>query len=418
MSVSVVCRVRPPAREEKAAKRRLTVEDNDLILWKDPAVRFSFDHVLDDTQSQRDVFEIVRPLLWEVLDGYEATLFAYGQTGTGKTHTMMGDLHKKNLQGLIPRSADFFFEGCKSQDTRITVSFLEIYNEELSDLLSPGKRIHLLENERQGVVLKNLSHHAVRNVDEVMALLHTAQERQKISETRMNKVSSRSHCIFTMKLRTQKKSPSGDTIVTGKLHLVDLAGSECGKDGGGGQLEERERRNINQSLLVLGRVVGALKEGDKQRVPYRDSKLTRLLKESLGGRCKTVLIATLSPSIYHIEETHSTLQYARNALQVVNSPMRNERLVKPAAQTDVHLYLKEALYNCITPCHEKLEKALAHLVEEQFSIPFLTDQQMEKMIEKRVVEHFRLLEETGECEPIVTSTEQEPERTGGENLAC
>lgn len=407
MSVQVVCRVRPPSKKEgdgREIRKTVVVEDNEVILWRAAPVRFSFDHALDGTHTQRDAFELVRPLVEDVVEGYEATVFAYGQTGTGKTHTMMGDLRVKNMRGIIPRAAEYLCKVSQSatlQQPMIWVSFLEIYNEDLTDLLSPGSRLQIQENGSQGTVCKNLSQHSVTTVDEVMAFLQSAQERQKVCETKMNKVSSRSHCIFTIKVQTEKKAATGEVVRrTGKLHLVDLAGSECGKSAGGGAVVERERKNINQSLLTLGRVVGALKSSDKQRIPYRDSKLTRLLKESLGGRCKTLLIATLSPSHQHAEETLSTLQYASNALGVVNAPVRNESFARSTSllSEDIQKHMRETLFTSMDSnfIDEKLDKAIATLVERrcaELHNELHMKKQIDKMIEKSVVEHFRCLEE-------------------------
>ena len=299
-------------------------------------------------------------------------VFAYGQTGTGKTHTMEGSLNDEEQKGVIPRSVDAIFDMLKDpmySKYSVSVSYLEIYNEELSDLLSleagslptprteaerkaqqnaaSADKLQLVEEPpkkagaRGRAFVKNLSEHAVGNPEDVLSLIARAQERRKVGETKMNARSSRSHCVFTLTVVSTRSTKEGGSMeATGKLHLVDLAGSECAKTAGEagakslqGEARERERKNINQSLLTLGRVISTLKarmekkiSTENVRIPYRDSKLTRLLQESLGGRCKTVIIATLSPSVLAVDETFSTLNYAQQAHGIQNKPVATSYL--------------------------------------------------------------------------------------------
>ncbi|CAK0850731.1 unnamed protein product [Prorocentrum cordatum] len=262
----------------------------------------------EQLDMQEDVFDAtLAPLVDEVLAGYEATAFAYGQTGTGKTYTMEGDLETDEGRGLVPRTAAAVIGALASEiytEYSITCSYLEIYNEELSDLLAPvnqpAAKLDLKDVPGKGVCCMGLSEVPVESVDEILALVHRAQERRRVAETRVNARSSRSHCLFTMRVRCRRTVNGGEMENSGKLHLVDLAGSECAKTASGtadaaagkappatprGGETERERKNINQSLLTLGRVITALRDGSG-RVPYRDSKLTRLLQDALGGRCK------------------------------------------------------------------------------------------------------------------------------------
>ena len=300
-------------------------------------------------------------------------MFAYGQTGTGKTHTMEGSLTDEEHKGVIPRSVDTIFDMLKDpmySKSSVSVSYLEIYNEELTDLLSEhggpantqrtigekaaakaeaeANKLTLVEGatkqgKKASCFVKNLSEHAVSSPSEVFGLIARAQDKRKVDETKMNARSSRSHCVFTMTVNSTRTTKEGGLMeATGKLHLVDLAGSECAGTAGeagsktqqGAKLE-RERKNINQSLLTLGRVICTLKEcmikkiptdSDRVRIPYRDSKLTRLLQESLGGRCKTVIIATLSPSVLAVDETFSTLNYAQQAHGIQNKPVATSYL--------------------------------------------------------------------------------------------
>lgn len=266
------------------------------------------------------------------MGGFESTVFAYGQTGTGKTHTMEGDIHNEEQWGVIPRAASTIFKRLAKDtivESSVTVSYLEIYNEELCDLLAQeGEETKLMVAEDKskggkGVHCHGLSEVHVAAPEDVLQKLQEAQDRRIVGETKMNKQSSRSHCLFTLTVKSKETTPDGMIMErTGKLHMCDLAGSECAKTAGTkneAASRERERKNINQSLLTLGRVISSLKEGTPgARIPYRDSKLTRLLQESLGGRCKTCIVATISPSIMCCDETLSTLNYAQRAHGIKN----------------------------------------------------------------------------------------------------
>lgn len=266
---------------------------------------------------------------------------------------MEGDLGDDEGRGLVPRAAAAVVGALHAGDYvdySVTVSYLEIYNEELSDLLAPPHAAQKLDlkdvGNGRGVICFGLSEVPVTSVHDILVLVQRAQERRRVAETGVNARSSRSHSIFTMKVRCRKLVGSGELENVGKLHLVDLAGSECAKKVGPSPEEcaapcpaagrpgtlalndedrERERRSINQSLLTLGRVISALREGTG-RVPYRDSKLTRLLQDALGGRCKTVIIATVSPAIGAVEETISTLTYAEQAAGIRNKPVASSLL--------------------------------------------------------------------------------------------
>mmetsp|Transcript_30074 Transcript_30074/g.84731 ORF Transcript_30074/g.84731 Transcript_30074/m.84731 type:complete len:830 (-) Transcript_30074:245-2734(-) len=372
-NVRVVCRLRPLSdRERKAgtvpAVTSATEQREVAVVRKVGGTRqmrstFHFDEVLSSFSTQREVFAAtLQPLVQQVLQGYEATAFAYGQTGTGKTYTMEGCTDSEDKRGLIPRAAAAVLDALKSRcyvKHRVTMSYLEIYNEELSDLLAPPQsqaRLEIMDRgENRGVCCVGLSEVPVSSLGDILGLVHTAQERKRVAETRVNSRSSRSHCIFTLKVHCCRAVDGGGELENvGKLHLVDLAGSECAKKVAGGPDEapaprhggrncsprpgqhhygdsaaaleqERERRNINQSLLTLGRVIAALRE-KTGRIPYRDSKLTRLLKDALGGSCKTVLIATISPALSAVEETISTLTYAEQAVGIRNRPVASSAL--------------------------------------------------------------------------------------------
>ena len=361
-SIQVVVRLRPMSERELKGNALPVVtastEKKEVTVIKGSGARtlrstFAFDDVFTSFSTQKEVFDqTLAPVIGDVLQGYESTVFAYGQTGTGKTHTMEGDLSVAEERGVIPRAAFDVFRRLRADDSYVEfdvrASFLEIYNEELCDLLvdcdfedvalvkAKSKELRLVEDpgagkkKGRGVFVMGLTEERVSGPEDVLALMARASERRKVGETKMNKQSSRSHCVFTMSVRTKRALPDGSHMeCAGKLHMVDLAGSECAKSAGGSGSDldvsrERERKNINQSLLTLGRVITLLKNGGKakgERIPYRDSKLTRLLQESLGGRCKTCVIATVSPSAMSADETLSTLQYAQSAHGIVNKPV-------------------------------------------------------------------------------------------------
>jgi len=299
---------------------------------------YSFDNVFNGFASQKEVFQgTLFPMIQDVLKGYESTVFAYGQTGTGKTHTMEGDLSDPVRYGVIPRTTDAIFNALrkkKYKSYKVTCSYLEIYNEELSDLLAypdSNTKIEIL-NKKSGTFCRGLTEKEVNSSEDVLNLMLKAVQSRKIGETKMNKQSSRSHCVFTVSVHITEEKENETFKYLGKLHMVDLAGSECAKNtqigsrtSVTGSARERERLNINRSLLTLGRVISAVKDmshGRKNiRVPYRDSKLTRILQEALGGRCRTLVIATVSPSETALSESLSTLNYAQTANGITNKPV-------------------------------------------------------------------------------------------------
>jgi len=349
-AIKVVVRLRPMNDTEKKGGSMpavtASVEHNTMTIIKGQGMArsvYAFDHVYSAFSTQNEVFKgTLEPVIADVLKGYESTVFAYGQTGTGKTYTMEGSLSAPSQYGIIPRSTEAIFLTLKNSEfesSRVACSFLEIYNEELHDILapidtSPKARLEIV-NGKNGTFCRGLTEKEVKSSDDVLKVVKLAEKSRKIGETKMNKHSSRSHCIFTVSVYTKRKSPDGTVDYHGKLHLVDLAGSECAKNAGLGRssnnesTRERERMNINRSLLTLGRVISAVKSrslGKKTRVPYRDSKLTRMLQEALGGRSKTIIIATLSPSETAISESISTLNYAQTAGGIVNKPVASSYL--------------------------------------------------------------------------------------------
>ena len=282
--------------------------------------------------KQVDVYNrVARPIVCNVLEGYNGTIFAYGQTGTGKTFTMEGDRSVPELKGIIPNSfAHIFGHIAKSGDDKnflVRVSYLEIYNEEVQDLLGKDQQARLEVKERPdvGVYVKDLSTAIVNNADDMDKIMTLGNKNRSVGATMMNAHSSRSHAIFTTTIECAEKGADKQTMFrVGKLHLVDLAGSERqSKTGASGQ-RLKEATKINLSLSTLGNVISALVDGKSTHVPYRNSKLTRLLQDSLGGNSKTLMFANVGPADYNYDETISTLRYANRAKSIKNKAKINE----------------------------------------------------------------------------------------------
>ncbi|KAF1793615.1 S-adenosyl-L-methionine-dependent methyltransferase [Phytophthora cactorum] len=373
-SVKVCVRIRPLGAKEKQGQTKsciriaasfdglssskTTVSSRDgsnrgpqqLIVGKDRA--FTFDNVLGVTSSQTETYRLcVAPLVQGFLDGYNATVLAYGQTGTGKTHTMAGSGfdargREKNgeLQGIIPRVIKAVFKKLQQEDGgdnqrrsdhTLRVEYVEIYNEELRDLLHPettSKQLAIREDGEGNIVIAGVKSEPADSKEAVFRHLVVGGASRVTGSTLMNEHSSRSHAIFSLLLE-QRDLTSG-TRRFSKFHLVDLAGSERAKRTGAVAGRFKESVSINQGLLALGNVISALGD-DKRRVgtaggtvhvPYRDSKLTRLLQDSLGGNARTLMIACVSPASVNFEETLNTLKYANRAKNIKNKPIVNDRV--------------------------------------------------------------------------------------------
>lgn len=293
--------------------------------------RFVFDRLFDEDSSQYQVYNnTTRPLLDSVLDGYNATVFAYGATGCGKTHTISGTPENP---GVIFLTMKELYEKIESlSDTKIfdvSLSYLEIYNETIRDLLNPAtlcKNLVIREDANNKISVANLSSHRPHSVEEVMELIVQGNKNRTSSPTEANATSSRSHAV--LQINVIQKGRTGDiteehTFAT--LSIIDLAGSERAAATKNRGARLNEGANINKSLLALGNCINALCDPRRRNhVPYRDSKLTRLLKFSLGGNCKTVMIVCVSPSSQHYDETLNTLKYADRAKEIKTKLIRNQ----------------------------------------------------------------------------------------------
>ena len=279
----------------------------------------------------------------QVLNGFNCTIFAYGQTGTGKTYTMSGDITDvlpiPESAGIVPRVLHRLFDRLSDDEQNkaensVKVSFIELYNEELKDLLSGDDTTKLKiydEANKQGrttTQVQGMEETHIKTASKGIELLRNGSHKRQVAATKCNDLSSRSHTVFTVTVYMKRQSDSGEDYVSaGKLNLVDLAGSENIQRSGAENKRAAEAGLINKSLLTLGRVINALVDKNSH-IPYRESKLTRLLQDSLGGRTKTCIIATLSPAKSNLEETISTLDYAFRAKNIRNKPQMNQTMSK------------------------------------------------------------------------------------------
>uniref|UniRef100_A0A8D0L315 Kinesin-like protein n=1 Tax=Sphenodon punctatus TaxID=8508 RepID=A0A8D0L315_SPHPU len=340
-ALKVVARCRPMNRKEEATGyERLLEMDVKLgqVTIRNPkagpgelAKTFTFDAVYDASSKQADLYdETVRPLIDSVLQGFNGTLFAYGQTGTGKTYTMQGIWADPEKRGVIPNSFEHIFthiSRSQNQQYLFRASYLEIYQEEIRDLLAKdqNKKLELKENPETGVYIKDLSSFVTKNVKEIEHVMNLGNQTRSVGSTNMNEYSSRSHAIFVITVECSEVGPDGeDHIRVGKLNLVDLAGSERQSKMGTHGERPKEASKINLSLSALGNVISALVDGKSTHIPYRDSKLTRLLQDSLGGNAKTIMVATLGPASHSYDESLSTLRFANRAKNIKNKPRVNE----------------------------------------------------------------------------------------------
>ncbi|XP_012215196.1 osmotic avoidance abnormal protein 3-like isoform X2 [Linepithema humile] len=332
-SVKVAIRCRPMSNKElqQGCRNVVTVDSLTKCCTLENSASgtgkvYQFDAAFSPSATTESVYENVGSVIVEaVLEGYNGTVFAYGQTGCGKSFTM---------RGFIERTLEHLFEATStaSSETRYLalLSYLEIYNERLRDLLQDdtGETLTLKEDPSRGTyVAGGLREVTVKDAAECTVLVHQGDQRRAAAATKMNAASSRSHAVLTLSLEAiaiNDDDKRGNAIRRGRLHLVDLAGSERQTRTGATGDRLKEAASINLSLSALGNVISALAAGNGRHVPYRDSKLTRLLRDSLGGNARTLMIACVSPSDIDAEETLSTLRYAARARCIKNKPIVNE----------------------------------------------------------------------------------------------
>ncbi|XP_005079818.1 kinesin heavy chain isoform X2 [Mesocricetus auratus] len=329
-SIKVLCRFRPLNQAEILRGDKfipIFQGDDSVIIGGKPYV---FDRVFPPNTTQEQVYHAcAMQIVKDVLAGYNGTIFAYGQTSSGKTHTMEGKLHDPQLMGIIPRIARDIFNHIYSMDENlefhIKVSYFEIYLDKIRDLLDVTKtNLSVHEDKNRVPFVKGCTERFVSSPEEILDVIDEGKSNRHVAVTNMNEHSSRSHSIFLINIK--QENIETEQKLSGKLYLVDLAGSEkVSKTGAEGAVLD-EAKNINKSLSALGNVISALAEGTKSYVPYRDSKMTRILQDSLGGNCRTTMFICCSPSSYNDAETKSTLMFGQRAKTIKNTASVNLEL--------------------------------------------------------------------------------------------
>ena len=360
-NVNVICRFRPMNEME------ITNGNEQVCVFTSPTslqfystrernnYKFNFDRIFQPSSTQEEIYSYgVKGIIDSVLNGYNGTVLAYGQTGSGKTYTMQGEIGNENTKGIIPRMIkhvfDYIHEQNSSSEFMLKVSMIEIYQEKIRDLLDISRvNLPIRQDSIKGIYVDGCSERYVGCPRDVLNALELGANNRVQAATNMNEHSSRSHSIFILTINQTNKKEGFSKI--GKLYLVDLAGSEKISKSGVTGFNLIEAEKINLSLTTLGRVIYNLTDGKSQHVPYRESKLTRVLQESLGGNSKTCLIITCSPSIYNESETLSTLRFGERAKKIKNKPKINKEVTVAELQ------------KLISQLKENLKKANARITQ-------------------------------------------------------
>ncbi|KAK9735396.1 hypothetical protein RND81_04G203400 [Saponaria officinalis] len=387
MSKMIICaRFRPLSSSEikdhgtSVSIHRVDDESFNFKDEKDGDMIFNFDKVFYEDSAQASVYDFLAlPIVQDVVNSINGTIITYGQTGAGKTYTMEGpgiDKCDDMKKGLIPRVIEGLFEMINSsreasQATIFSVklSMVEIYMEKVRDLFDLSKdNIQIKENKSQGILLSGVTEISVVEAADALQILSSGIASRAVGETQMNMASSRSHCVYIFTV--QQDFPSDKRTKTGKLILVDLAGSEkVGRTGAEGKLLE-EAKTINKSLTALGKVVNALTSGPQKKsnhIPYRDSKLTRLLQDALGGNCRMALLCCCSPSPSNASETLSTLRFGARAQHIKATPCattpedRSNKTLEPSVQNK-----DAACERILTKLQERMGAEEVDLLEQLF----------------------------------------------------
>nr|CAG4640630.1 EOG090X014G [Eulimnadia texana] len=389
-SIKVVCRFRPLNDSEERAGSKFIAKfppgDDDQCINLGGKL-YIFDKIFKPNATQEKVYnEAAKSIVKDVLMGYNGTIFAYGQTSSGKTHTMEGVIGDPQLQGIIPRIVNDIFNHIYAMEENIEfhikVSYFEIYMDKIRDLLDVSKvNLSVHEDKNRIPYVKGATERFVSSPEEVFEVIEEGKANRHIAVTNMNEHSSRSHSVFLINVK--QENMENQKKLSGKLYLVDLAGSEkVSKTGAEGTVLD-EAKNINKSLSALGNVISALADGNKTHIPYRDSKLTRILQESLGGNARTTIVTCCSPASFNEAETKSTLEFGRRAKTIKNAVTVNEELT---AEEWKRRYEKEREKS--TKYKAKLEKAELELQRWRAGETVKEDEQVKK--KNRVDSEHRL----------------------------
>ena len=316
---------------------------------------YTVDAVLSESASQQQVFDLTaHNILNKVIKGYNGCVFAYGQTGSGKTYSMLGEDGEDSI-GIIPRSCSKLFDYARADTERLYLikgTFLEVYQEQLRDLLAPQKsspgNLQIRHDKAlggKGIYVTGVREKLLGSTEDVLKLLEEGRKRRMVGTTNMNAHSSRSHAVLSLIVSSQEVDDNeGFTRKVSKFHLIDLAGSERAKATGATGERLKEGASINASLSALGNVVNALtKKGGKSHIPYRDSKLTRLLQDSLGGNAFTCMLCNISPATMNAPETSSSLRFAVRTKKIENLAVvnRDPKLARIADLTEENARLRK-----------------------------------------------------------------------------
>ncbi|GJP47396.1 hypothetical protein CLOM_g6589 [Closterium sp. NIES-68] len=432
--VRVTIRVRPPTEEEAASNGEFAMdispEDSTVVLHRSNGqleqMEFEFDSVLPPTATQADVYQVAaKPVVADVLNGYNGTVMAYGQTGAGKTYTLSST--KPSQLGIIPRAAAEVFVMARADPShtyRVSMSYIQIYMEMIQDLLRPSSSNMQIRESENGVYISGVEEVEVTCVEDCLKLLAVGERNRTVAFTKMNAHSSRSHAIaiITVEKKRRKEVESSDSegnsgavaagghgseehrkpekkdkILVGKLFLVDLAGSERLKKSGSEGLRASEAKSVNLSLTVLGKCINARADPHAHHVPFRDSKLTRLLQESLGGNAKTSLVINVAPTIHHLNESLSSLLFGSRAMEVKTKAVVNEEeeyriLTRTLQETiDEHDDRVHSLEVVVYSQEEQLSQAKASLDEQKELVGALQAEREE--MEQKLAEGVAAVEE-------------------------
>ncbi|KAI8907808.1 P-loop containing nucleoside triphosphate hydrolase protein [Gorgonomyces haynaldii] len=381
-SCHVAVRVRPPTTEEAAVwnceNGRIEYTDPESGRKREP---FNFDSTFTGSDNRTLYQNVVQQAVHDAMQGIDATVFAYGQTASGKTYSMMGT---EQQPGIIPQAVDDVFQYIKQQESSheflLRVSYLEIYNETLRDLLAPEVReLRILDHGKRGIIISPLKEEVVTSPVQLMKIISRGENNRSVFSTENNVVSSRSHTIFTLTIES-KSNEQQESLFISYLNLIDLAGSEKAT-------QDMDRRKegafINKSLLTLGNVIAKITEGGRGHIPFRDSKLTRLLQPSLSGSTRICVIATINPSVKNLEESLSTLKFA-------------QRVKKLKIKPESHMVVDEKglikrYQHEIDELREELSKTMRQLEKKEDMVEAAAVQQYQQKLEEAQLQRTILM---------------------------